>query len=130
MQGDQNDPVRAAAAAEALSALLVLLAPSGDSPHDAPPPPGDLLTEPRLAGAAYACFSVMLHLLLSSLGCRDHPQSVADGLAYGAQVSDRSVLIEAKDVWGIRLTPGWQAPYCSPCDANNKPNYQADMVYH
>ena len=50
-QGDQSDPVRAAAAAEVLSALLVLLAPSGASPHDIPPPPGELLTEARLAGA-------------------------------------------------------------------------------
>ena len=56
-QVDQNEPVRAAAAAEALSALLVLLAPAGCAPHDAPPPPGDLLTEARLAGAVPYCLA-------------------------------------------------------------------------
>ncbi len=50
LQARQTDQVTAAATAEALSALLVMLVPPGGSPHDAPPPPGDLLTEPCLAG--------------------------------------------------------------------------------
>ena len=60
VQVDRKDPVRGAAAAEALSALLVLLAPSGCALHDAPPPPGDLLTEARLAGAFPYCLSCWL----------------------------------------------------------------------
>lgn len=50
LQASEADPVKAAATAEALSALLVLLVPPGGSPQDAPPPPGDLLSEPCLAG--------------------------------------------------------------------------------
>lgn len=58
LQASQNDPRCAAAAAEAVSALLPLLAqwtarargPAGGLP----PPPGELLTEQRLAGVQHA----------------------------------------------------------------------------
>ena len=55
LQASKTDPLKAAATADALSALLVLLVPPGSAPHDATPPPGDLLTEPCLAGATACC---------------------------------------------------------------------------